>query len=40
MARLEAERARARLAIVEEHVRSENLHDVDAVMATFGGSAR
>jgi steroid delta-isomerase-like uncharacterized protein len=40
MARLEADRARARLAIVEEHVRGENLHDVDAIMATFGGSAR
>jgi hypothetical protein len=40
MARLDADRARARLAVVEEHVRCENLHDVNAVMATFGGSAR
>jgi steroid delta-isomerase-like uncharacterized protein len=30
----------ARLAIVEQHVRSENLHDLDAVMATFGAEAR
>jgi steroid delta-isomerase-like uncharacterized protein len=39
MARLETDRARARLALVEEHVRGENLHDVDAIMATFGGGA-
>jgi steroid delta-isomerase-like uncharacterized protein len=30
----------ARLAVVEQHVRSENLHDLDAVMATFGPAAR
>src|SRR4051794_33176165 len=30
----------ARLAIVEQHVRSENLHDLDAVMATFGDQAQ
>jgi len=29
-----------RLAVVEQHVRSENLHDLDAVMATFGTGAR
>jgi steroid delta-isomerase-like uncharacterized protein len=29
-----------RLAIVEQHVRAENLHDLDAVMATFGREAR
>lgn len=29
-----------RLAVVEEHVRSENLHDLEAVMATFGADAR
>ena len=29
-----------RLAMVEEHVRSENLHDLEAVMATFGADAR
>jgi steroid delta-isomerase-like uncharacterized protein len=40
MAVLEAERLRARIAIVEEHVRCENRHDLDAVMATFGGQAR
>ena len=30
----------ARLAVVEQHVRSENLHDLEAVMATFGSDAR
>jgi steroid delta-isomerase-like uncharacterized protein len=30
----------ARLAVVEEHVRSENLHDLEGVMATFGAGAR
>src|SRR6187549_2345189 len=30
----------ARLALVEQHVRSENLHDLKAVMATFGAEAR
>jgi steroid delta-isomerase-like uncharacterized protein len=30
----------ARLAIVEQHVLSENRHDLDAVMATFGSQAR
>jgi steroid delta-isomerase-like uncharacterized protein len=34
------ERAQARLATVEEHVRGENRHDLDAVMATFGATAR
>jgi steroid delta-isomerase-like uncharacterized protein len=29
-----------RIAVVEEHVRSENRHDLEAVMATFGASAR
>lgn len=28
------------MALVEEHVRCENRHDLDAVMATFGGAAR
>jgi len=32
----EANRAHARKAIVDEHIRCENLHDVEAVMATFG----
>lgn len=30
----------ARLALVEEHVRAENRHDLEAVMATFGPAAR
>ena len=30
----------ARLAIVLQHIRSENQHDLDAVMATFGAEAR
>jgi steroid delta-isomerase-like uncharacterized protein len=30
----------ARLAVVEQHVRAENLHDLDGVMATFGPEAR
>jgi steroid delta-isomerase-like uncharacterized protein len=30
----------ARVALVEEHVCAENLHDLDAVMATFGPGAR
>jgi steroid delta-isomerase-like uncharacterized protein len=37
---LEGERARARIAIVEEHVRCENRHDLEGVMATFGPEAR
>ena len=36
----EVERAKARLAIVDEHIRCENRHDLDAVMATFGIDAR
>jgi steroid delta-isomerase-like uncharacterized protein len=36
----EAERAHARKAIVDEHIRCENLHDVEAMMATFGIDAR
>jgi len=31
---------KARLAIVEEHVKCENRHDLAAVMATFGADAR
>jgi steroid delta-isomerase-like uncharacterized protein len=30
----------ARVARVEQHVRSENLHDLEAVMETFGADAR
>jgi steroid delta-isomerase-like uncharacterized protein len=29
---------KARIALVEEHVRLENTHDLDGVMATFAGS--
>jgi len=30
----------ARLAIVDEHIHMENQHDLDAIMATFGPTAR
>ena len=30
----------SRIAIVEEHIRRENLHDLDGIMATFGAVAR
>src|SRR5579862_5737035 len=35
-----ADRRSARIAIVEEHVRRENAHDLEGVLGTFGGSAR
>ena len=35
-----AENTAARIAVVEEHVRCENGHDLEAVMATFGAKAR
>jgi hypothetical protein len=34
-----SERIRARLALVEEHVRRENAHDLPGIMATFGQRA-
>jgi len=34
------DRAKAHIATVEEHIRSENRHDLEAVMATFGPDAR
>jgi steroid delta-isomerase-like uncharacterized protein len=40
MSLVETERIQARMAIVDEHIRCENLHDLDAVMATFGMDAR
>jgi len=40
MTLLEMQRAQARTAIVDEHVRCENRHDLDATMATFGVAAR
>jgi steroid delta-isomerase-like uncharacterized protein len=36
----ETERVEARMAVVDEHIRCENRHDLDAVMATFGIDAR
>ena len=40
MTLLGMERARARMAVVDEHIQCENRHDLDAMMATFGMSAR
>jgi steroid delta-isomerase-like uncharacterized protein len=37
---VETERLKARLAVVDQHVRAENQHDLEAVMATFGVGAR
>ena len=37
---IEGERVKARVAIVDEHIACENRHDLEAVMATFGGEAR
>jgi steroid delta-isomerase-like uncharacterized protein len=34
------DRAAARVAIVEEHVRLENAHDLEGVLGTFGDTAR
>ena len=34
------DRAAARIATVEEHVRLENAHDLEGVLGTFGDSAR
>ena len=36
----ETDHLAARLELVEQHVRSENRHDLEAVMATFGAAAR
>ena len=35
----DAQRLRNRTAMVDEHIRGENRHDIDAVMATFGMDA-
>lgn len=35
-----SDRTRAQLALVEEHVRPENAHDLPEIMATFGQRAR
>lgn len=40
MSEISMDRVTARLATVEEHVRCENRHDLEAVMATFGSDAR
>ncbi|HKE58197.1 MAG TPA: nuclear transport factor 2 family protein, partial [Pyrinomonadaceae bacterium] len=39
MSSLEPERLQRRINIVDEHIRCENQHDLDAVMATFGNDA-
>jgi steroid delta-isomerase-like uncharacterized protein len=36
----DADRVQARLAVVDEHIGSENKHDLEGVMATFGSDAR
>ncbi len=36
----EAGHMEARMAIVEEHIRGENRHDLESIMATFGPAAR
>jgi len=36
----DAERIQARVALVEEHIRCENQHDLEGVLATFGNDAR
>lgn len=40
MTLLESERVQARMALVDEHIRCENRHDLEAVLATFGAEAR
>jgi steroid delta-isomerase-like uncharacterized protein len=35
-----SERQQTRIALVDEHIRCENSHDLGAVMATFGRTAR
>ena len=40
MSEVDAARLKARLAIVEEHVKCENRHDLAGLMATFGVDAR
>jgi steroid delta-isomerase-like uncharacterized protein len=40
MSEFAAERASARMALVEEHIRSENRHDLSTLMETFGSDAR
>jgi hypothetical protein len=40
MSEVDPARLKARLAIVEEHVKCENHHDLAGLMATFGTEAR
>lgn len=40
MSELESERVKARMAVVDEHIRCENGHDLEGLMATFGTDAR
>src|ERR1017187_4616885 len=40
MSLLNAERVQVRLAVVDEHIRCENRPHLEAVMGTFGTSAR
>jgi steroid delta-isomerase-like uncharacterized protein len=40
MSEVDTARLKTRLAIVEEHVRCENRHDLSGLMATFGAEAR
>jgi steroid delta-isomerase-like uncharacterized protein len=40
MSEIDLARRKARLAIVEEHVKCENRHDLAALMATFGAEPR
>jgi steroid delta-isomerase-like uncharacterized protein len=40
MSLADAERTHARAAVVDEHIRCENSHDLEALMATFGMNAR
>jgi hypothetical protein len=37
---ISAQRASARIALVEEHIRLENAHELEGVLQTFGDSAR
>lgn len=37
---VESLRGEARIALVHEHIRSENGHDLEGIMATFGAQAR
>ena len=36
----DGDRVQARLAVVDEHIESENKHDLEGVLATFGSDAR